>query len=153
MTKIDFTQLLDLQVGSAKEPKPLPEGTYVGVIAAPPELITRKTMEGEKPVLQVTVALQEALDVDEDELSEAGGLLKSDGTPRTVRNDFWITEDARFIFEQFCASLGLTGSYREAIQQVPGRQVVVVLYHRTYESVGVTRTLVEVRRIYAHQQP
>lgn len=149
MSKIDFTNILEIQVGTAKEPKPLPEGTYVGVIAAPPELTTRKTKEGDKPVLQVTVSLQEALDVDEDELTEAGGLLKGDGTSRTVRNDFWITEDARFIFEQFCASLNLTGSYREAIQQMVGRNVVVSLAHRTYESGGVARTQVDVRRIYA----
>lgn len=56
MSKIDFTNILEIQVGTAKEPKPLPEGTYVGVIAAPPELTTRKTKEGDKPVLQVTVS-------------------------------------------------------------------------------------------------
>ena len=70
---INFSEILSKQVGSAPEPKPLPQGTYSGVITKRPDPVTIKTKEGEKGQLYFTIRLTEAQeDVDQDALLEAG---------------------------------------------------------------------------------
>lgn len=156
-TQTDFSSILNLQVGSAPEPKAIPEGTYYGVIAKLPEIRKVTTKEGDKPVCSVTFALNEpGEDVDTDALSEAGGLMRQDGEPKTVRRDFWLDEESRYQFDRFLAGFGFTAdsgkSYLDVFAELPGMNVQCYIEQRTYEAKGGgSRTVNEVKTAFARE--
>lgn len=153
MAKVDFSDILNQQVGSAPEPKPLPEGTYYGTIAGIPTTRLAKTKEGEKPLIVVKVALTEAgEDVDSDALAEAGGLMRGDGEPKIIQKEFWLDESSRYQYDRLFSGFGIEGvSYADGNQQLPGRDAMVFVKQRTYEAGGETRTVNDVARIAARE--
>jgi len=153
MAKIDFTDIMNKQVGSAPAPKPLPEGTYHGEIVGVPTLRTVATKEGDKPIATITIALTETGDdVAEDDLAEAGGLVNNSGEPKRIRHDYWLTEDSLWRFDQLFESLGIQGaSYAEAGEQLAGRAVTLYVKLDTYEGKGGTRTVNNVQRLIARE--
>lgn len=153
MAKIDFSEILNKQIGTAPTPRPIPEGTYHGEIVGVPAMRAVNTKEGEKPVLTITVALNEAGDdVDEDSLAEAGGLLSANGEPKRVRTDFWLTEDSLWRYDQFLAGMGIEGkSYQDGAEELPGRAVTVFITLDEYTKNGVTRSINNVQRCVARE--
>ncbi len=153
MSKIDFSEILKKQVGSAPQPKAIPEGTYFGEIVGLPAMREVQTKEGNKPILTITVALNEAGDdVDEDSLAEAGGLLNGGGEPKRVKMDFWLTDDSLWRYDQFLASMGIENkSYEEAAEDLPGRAVTTFITLNEYEKNGVTRSINNVQRCHARE--
>lgn len=152
MAKVDFTEILSKQVGSAPAPKPLPPGTYIGVVEGLPQVRPVTMKDGTtKGVLGVQVALTEpGDDVDEDALQEAGGLVRDSGSRRTVRADFWLDEDSLWQLDRFLGGFGLEDmTYTDAFQELAGKSVVVVMEQRTYESKGQMRTVTEAKRVFA----
>lgn len=156
MSNVDFTAILGKQVGTAPEPKPLPSGTYMGVVEGLPTSRIVNTKEGPKGVLTVTVGITEAMDdVDEGSLAEAGGLLRNDGNRKTIRADFWLDEGSLFRLDQFLAGFGWTAdsgkTYQDALEELPGKEVTVALESREYQTKsGETRTATDVKRIHAN---
>lgn len=151
MTKIDFSDILNTQIGSAPVPQPLPSGTYNGVISGVPTFRDVKTKEGEKVVATVTVAITDAdEDVDPDDLEAAGGLRRADGGAKTIRAEFWLDDNSRYQFERFLAAMGLQGSYNEALPQLPGKEVTAIVERREYTTnSGEVRVVNDVKRLYA----
>lgn len=155
MAKVDFSAILGASVGSAPQPKNLPQGVYYGIIDGIPVAKPRSTKEGDKGVLTVKISLNEAdADVDEAELAEAGGLVRNDGRPRQVMADFWLTEDAMYRLDNFMAGFGFNAesgkSYGEALEELDGRNVTVSLKHRTYtDRSGTEKTAVDIDRCFA----
>ena len=77
---VDFSDILNKQVGSAPAPRPIPEGTYHGEIVGLPAQRVVTTKEGDKPVLTLTLALMEAGDdVDEEALAVLEGFVETGG--------------------------------------------------------------------------
>lgn len=153
MAKIDFSEILSKQVGSAPEPKAIPEGTYFGEIVGVPTLRAQQTKEGEKAIATVTIALNEpGDDVDTDSLSEAGGLMLSNGEPKRVRKDFWLAEDSLYQLDRFLKSMGVEGNYQEAFEQLPGREVIAYVTLDEYQTKsGDSRSVNNVSRLFAKE--
>lgn len=155
MAKVDFSAILGASVGSAPQPKPLPEGTYSGVIDGVPKTQARNTKEGQKGVVTITIALQEAADdVDAEALAESGGLIRNDGRPRMVSTDFWLTEDAMYRFDNFLQGFGYNAdsgkSYQEAMEELDGREVTLSVKQREYQRKdGSTAIAVDIDRCFA----
>lgn len=153
MAKVSFEDLLNQNVGSAPQPKPVPVGTYLGKIDGLPKIrpVNRKdgTIVG---IVTINIALEEAgEDVDSDELEEAGGLVRN-GKARTVRSDFWQDTDSggqgwSWQLDAFLAGFGLENmSYTAAFQELVGRDVTVSIKHRADDN---GRVFVDVDRVYA----
>lgn len=149
--KFDFSSILNQQIGSAQAPQPLPSGTYHGTIDGMPTTRVANTKEGSKGILAININLTEAdSDVDETELALAGGLLRNDGKPKNVRAEFWLTEDALYIFDNFLSGFKLEGNRQEALPELTGRDVTVALERRNYtDKNDVERTVTDVRRVFA----
>ena len=154
MADIDFSAILGRQVGTAPEPKPLPAGTYIGVIDGLPKARAQNTKEGPKGILTVTFKLIEAMDnVDENELAEAGGLRRQDGEAKTMKLDFWLEDNSLFILDRFMASFGFNAesgkTFVEAFEELPGKEVVLEIERRSYTKDGETRTISDIKRAVA----
>lgn len=159
MAKVDFSAILSLQVGSAPEPKPLPNGTYVGRIASLPSISDRQTKEGVKMIVSFAVDLAEPMDdVDQDELATAGGLLRSNGDAKQVRREVWIDpadKESRYPLDQLLAGFGYTAAskmdYTAVFEELPGREVIVAIERREYSKRdGTTGQTTDVKRMHAN---
>lgn len=157
MSEVNFSAILGKTVGTAPEPKPLPEGTYTGIISSLPQSRGQKTKDGMKGILSIQVSLTEAMDdVDQTALQECGGLLRPDGDAKTVRSDFWLTEDALYILDRFLAGFGFSEeagkSYAEALEELPGKEVTLSIALREYTPPGgEARQVNDVKRIFAKE--
>lgn len=138
MAKVDFSEILGLQVGSAPKPQPLPEGTYFAEIVGEPVLRTVQTKEGAKPTLAFKFAITEpGPDVDTEELEAAGGITSASGEPKIVTREFWLTDDSRYRLDEFVQTYGITeGTLKEAFEQMVGRQTTLFIALETYERKG-----------------
>lgn len=127
----DFSSLLAKPTDEIKRPKPLPEGTYSGIIQKFEfrEVDTPKdTANPKKAVLSLTIGLTEALDdVDQADLGEA-----LQGEPLSSKNvrpyDMWLTADAQYRIVELCQSCGIAteGSTLGAIiPELQGKSVNV----------------------------
>lgn len=158
---VDFASILGKTAGTAEAPKPLPSGTYFGSVSGRGVPVTKKTKEGEKGVVRFTFALGEAgEDVDADELENAGGLRKKDGSAKTVVREYWLTPDAMFIFDQFLEGFGYERdgdggfgkTYDEIIQEIEGRDVTLSLELNEFDRKDGTKGVNnEVKRVFATQ--
>lgn len=137
MAKFDFTEILGQQIGSAPKPKPVPAGTYVGVVEGLPKIIDVTRKDGKATAyINFRINLTEAGDdVDADELEAMGGLTRKDGGARSVSYKAWQDLEAdgkgwSWQLDAFLESFGLSAStYTEAFEELPGREVVVAVKH------------------------
>lgn len=154
--KVDFSEILNKEVGSAPQPKPVPAGTYIGTIDGLPKIVERNTKNGTKGILQVVVGLSEAgEDVDETELTECGGLVLDGGGRKKVRAEFWLEEDSMWQLDNFLATFGWVAgagqSYQAALEELPGKEVKIGVIVDSFESNGVTKTNNKVKGIYSNE--
>jgi hypothetical protein len=152
---INFTEILAKTVGSAPEPKPLPSGSYTGTINGVPTCRAVTTKEGDKAVATFTIAITEAMDdVDETELTEAGGLRRNDGEPKSLRADFWLDESSLYKLDQFLAGFGFASdsgkSYQDVFEELAGRDVELAVELDEYTTKkGDQRRVNNIKRIHA----
>lgn len=155
MAKRDFSAVLERQVGTGVRMDPLPEGTYQGQIDGIPEFKPVQTKNGPRTILRFVINLLEAGDdVDPEELANAGGLTNDGKKPRSVFNDFWLTDKDELpgALDDFLAGFGCNaGSYGEAFDQVAGAAVTVALTLREYtdDKTGKERRVNDVARCFA----
>jgi hypothetical protein len=138
--KIDtptFSSILDTPVSEVSRPKPLPQGTYLGMTKGLPRY-DKSTKKG-TPFSEYSIQLMEACeDVDQEELNVA--LTKGNGDVISLRDrspmrlTFYHTPDALWRLIKFLKDLGLeteddTTTVGELEQQAPGRQVYVHIKH------------------------
>lgn len=124
----NFGALLDKPSSDIERPKPLPQGTYICVVKGLPKFdkSSKKQTEYVEFILQ---PLQAAEDVDQDSLTEMGGIAN-----KTIRATYYITEDAlwrlkKFLTEDLQIEEG-DNSLRQMIAETPGKQVAVFLKHQ-----------------------
>lgn len=124
-----FSELLDnVRVGEAKEPKPIPEGSYIAVIK---ETKFDESSQQKTPYLRVFFEIISVCDdVDQAEIEALGGEAELMG--KRLRQDFYITDDALFILQNFITKhvkLDVDGSFSEAIPLLPDNEVGIRVAH------------------------
>ena len=123
----NFSDILNTTVDSIEKPKPLPVGSYLAVVAGPPEIgpIGQKQTLAAKYQLKILRALE---DVDHVLLNDMGGIRDN----QTVNHTLFLTADAAWRAKEFTEHCGVEGlsTLGEALGAVQGRQVIVKLKHR-----------------------
>ena len=122
-----FQDILNTKTDDIERPKPLPVGTYLGIVSGPPEIapIGQKNTLAAKYSIKL-LAPQD--DVDRDALSEMGGI-----GDRTVGLTLFLTQDAAWRAKEFLENCGIDTAGKtlgESLTEAPGRQVYVKLKHR-----------------------
>ena len=131
MSKPNFSSVLDKPATAIARPKPLPIGPYLAVVEGLPryDKSSKKQTDFVEFSLRITAA---ADDVDPDELAEIGLTLK-DGTPRTMKNTYYLTEDAAWRLKKFLEDLGFDFegdlTMREACESASNREVYITVKH------------------------
>jgi|SRR5215831_6855631 len=123
---LSFSSILDQQVEDAERPKPIPTGSYICLVAGLPryDKSTQQQTEYAEFTLQ---PLEPYKDVDTEELEKMGGLEN-----RTLRYTLWLTEDSKYRLRKFIEDCGITikgKSFAEAIEELPGQQVIANVVH------------------------
>jgi hypothetical protein len=97
----NFASILDESPDEVHAPQPIPQGTYICVVAGAP--VYDKSSKKGTPYVEFTLRpLSAEADVDESELEDVGGL---DG--KTLRATFYLTEDAVYRLDEFHTHCGL----------------------------------------------
>lgn len=130
-----FSSILDRPSNTIERPKPLPVGTYLGMVKGLP----REDVSAQKktPFVEFTIQLlQAADDVSVEDLQNAL-TSKNTGEVRALstcmqKATFYLTEDSIWRLQKFLSDLGLEdedASLRQLISSSPGCQVMVHLKH------------------------
>lgn len=123
-----FQDILNKKADEVERPKPLPAGTYTGVVSGLPEF--GEVGQNKTPVANLKIKILDAGDdVDQDALNEV-----KDWRGKEVRHSLFLTEDAAWRVKQFLEDhLGLNGhgkTLAELFNDAPGQQVKFVLKHK-----------------------
>jgi len=123
----NFADILNKQNDDIERPKPLPVGTYLGIVSGPPEIgpIGQKQTLAAKYSIKL---LAPQADVDQSALMEMGGIGE-----RSVTHTLFLTADAAWRAKEFLEHCGVETSGKtlgESLAEAPGRQVMVKLKHR-----------------------
>ena len=125
-----FESILDTPADEVARPVPMPTGTYDCIVKGLYE--EGKSSKKGTPFIKFTYAFQAAGDdVDEDELSEMGGIAG-----KTIGDTYYTTPDALFRLTDTLENMGvdLEGkSVRQALSETPNCDVRVVIGHRSSE--------------------
>lgn len=131
---VDLSNLLNKRVDDIESPKPVPAGTYIGVIAGAPDLSKSFKKRDEKTgseteiqLAEVEINLTEAgPDVDEDLLNSAGGLRRKDGKPKSVRMTYFLEEEELHRIKKLGKDLGIAAETLGGIfEEMQGKDVRV----------------------------
>lgn len=139
----NFASVLDKPSTDVGRPKPMPVGTYIGMITQLPK-IDKSTKKGTEYSEYIIKFLSHQDDVDEDDLVTA--LTKASGekvnlTEKTTKITFYHTEDSLWRLKQFFEHLdipeedddGETLTMRQRMQLVPNRQIGFHIKHAASE--------------------
>lgn len=127
----NFANLLSKPASDIERPKPLPVGTYLGLVAGAPEFkdIGKNKTPAAEFKIKVLAAQQ---DVDLEALTAAGGL---DNKIMTAR--FFLTDDSMYRLKEFLTNaLGIEEGRRtigELLSEAPNKQVYITVSHRPSE--------------------
>src|SRR5215475_3800325 len=132
-----FASIMDMPMDQIQPPKPMPAGEYMAQTVGHAEHGQASTGT---PFVTITLQYLEALEsVNSDDLRAA--LAQSDGTvaalnSKTIQTRLYLTEGAAYRNKVFLTNLGVDPklSINEAIQQIPGRQVIITVTHRPNRS-------------------
>jgi hypothetical protein len=130
-----FESILDTPASEVTRPKPIPQGTYLGMVKGLPRY--DKSAKKGTPYSEYVIQLIEAQDdVDDDALGEA--LTKGNGDiiplrDRSQRITFYHTPDALWRLVKFLKDLGLEAEDGVTVgqleEQAPGRQLYLHIKH------------------------
>lgn len=125
-----FSSILDKPSNEAERPKPLPQGTYVGVVSGMPRLdkSSKKQTEFAEFTLNILAAQE---DVDPDELKAIGGF-----SGKSIKSTYYLTEASEYRLREFLDHCGVPDeedgealSHRQRMEQTPGKQVLLTVKH------------------------
>ena len=133
MNKPNFLSILDRPASSIEQPVPLPAGTYLTTVIGMPRY-DKSTKKGTEFVEFTHQVIAAADDVDVTELEESGGLTNKEGLARTVKNTYYITEDAAWRLKEFLEHCGFDFednemTLREAAENTANREVYIYVRH------------------------
>ena len=125
----NFSSILEESPEEVSAPQPLPQGTYICVVAGAP--VYDKSTKKQTPYVEFTLRpLAAGEDVDETELEETGGL-----EGKTFRATFYLTEDAVYRLDEFHTHCGIDlndgQSRRQRNDAVMNAEVRVFVKHET----------------------
>lgn len=127
---VDFKSLLSKPVDAVEKPRPLPAGTYFGKIAKY-EFLEAKN-EKKTPYMRAHLALHSAADdVSSDDLR---GI---DITKKTLRRDFYLTDDALYRLKELIESCKIPTGGRTLSETIPdllNAQVMVSVTQRSSQT-------------------
>jgi hypothetical protein len=122
---VNFEDILDTQADTVEKPKPMPQGSYVGLIVSH-EL--GKSAKKQTPYVRYMVRPVEPMDdVDTELLEEV-----TNWQQKTLRLDFYLTPDSLFRLTNFFEQLGIDTagrSVRELIPECINEQIVIAVGH------------------------
>lgn len=129
MSTPNFADILDESPAEVSAPLPLPQGTYVCVVAGAP--VYDKSTKKQTPYVEFTLRpLAAEADVDPTELEETGGL-----EGKTLRATFYLTEDAVYRLDEFHQHCGIDledgQSRRQRNDAVMNAEVRAFVKHET----------------------
>lgn len=121
----DFRTLLSKSTDTIERPKPLPQGTYYGTISRHEfgESSNKRT-----PYVRFHLQLTGPSDDIDPDMMEG-----IDCTKKTLRRDFYLTEDALYRLKDFMESLGIETAGRslgEVIPETTGMPVMISVTQR-----------------------
>lgn len=129
----NFGSILDKPASDVERPKPYPQGSYICVVKGLPvhgESTRKKTKQVEFQLQPLSVLD----DVDAEDLEAMGGLN------RTIKDTYYVTEDALWRLKEFLVNCGIEEmdgddkkSFTQMIDETPGRQVGVSIRHEASE--------------------
>lgn len=135
----NFTDILNKPSSSIEPPKPIPPGTYLGLIDGQPEFA--KIGKNQTDCVNFKVKLAQAQeDVDQVALAEA--LTRADGVSKNLSDirlniRQFLTEDSVWRLKQFLTDhLGIDDTGKTLGQTIPeamGKQVLLTVRHRASE--------------------
>ena len=127
MSSPNFGAILDTPSQEIERPKPLPQGTYTCVVNGLPRM-DKSAKKGTEFVEFNLNILAAGEDVDEDALSEMGGIAN-----KSTRITFYLTENSVWRLKKFLAEdLQIEEddvTLRQMIGMAPGRQVLAHIKH------------------------
>lgn len=130
----DFSTLLRKPAGQAKRPAIIPAGDYPGIIAGAPQQL--ESSQKKTPYLRFPLKLtdwapdapESWTQVDENGIATEYSKADLDLSARTFDLDFYLSDNALFMFDEFIRSCGieLDGSkgYEEIIPLLVGQRVL-----------------------------
>lgn len=124
----NFASVLDAPASELERPKPLPVGSYTGIIAGLPRF--DKSKKKQTPFVEFTIKLTSAMDdVDPAELEQMGGLVD-----KTMKHTLYDTPDAGYRIKEFLLNdLGLelddSDSLRPLLDQTPNMPIGIAVIH------------------------
>jgi hypothetical protein len=125
---VDFSKLLSKSADEISKPKPLPVGTYSGVVQKYEYLEAKN--ENKTPYVRLTLGVTSPSDdVDQDDLAHAGDISK-----KTLRKDYYLTEDSQYRIKELAEGCGIPTSGRslgEFIPDLKNAQVLISVTHRS----------------------
>ncbi len=132
MANPNFSSILDRPASEVERPKPLPVGTYLTTIQGLPRY--DKSSKKQTDFVEFSHQLVAAMDdVDPEELEAAGGLTLKDGTAKSIKNTYYLTEDAGWRLRKFLEDCGFDfeeiESMREAVESTANREVYIQIRH------------------------
>lgn len=93
---VNFSNLLNVQASAVERPKPLPVGTYDGVVL---KHDFNESKEQKTPYCRLTIRLvAPGADVDQEALTSYGGQAALQKVE--LNTDFWLTEKSMFRFRE-----------------------------------------------------
>lgn len=128
-TKIE--DILDRPSNEAEAPKSMPAGNYRCRVQGLPRF--DKSSKKQTPFVEFLLIPTAALDdVDEAELTEAGGLAD-----KTIKATFYLTDNSEYRLREFLDACGVAeeddegnaASHRERIEATPNCEVLVTMVH------------------------
>jgi hypothetical protein len=128
----DFRSLLSKPMDDIVKPKPIPAGTYQGIIKA---IKFDESAKKKTPFVRFTVGLQSASDdISEEDLTEA--LAGAELQKKELSKDFYLTDTSLYRLKDFLESLGISTEGRvlaECIPEAQNAQVLIEVTHRNSE--------------------
>lgn len=126
MAKETFESILDMPSSEVERPRPLPVGSYVGIIQGQPKF-DKSSKKGTEYV-EFTVKLIEALDdVDSDKLEEMGGI-----GDKSVKATYYLTENSVWRLKDFlnhCEAGDEDMTLRQRVAETPAKSITLKIRH------------------------
>lgn len=128
---VDFSQLLRKQAGEAKRPKPLPIGDYEAMIRSHE---VGDNNRNRTPYVRLGLVMTNwPATIGPDEQGEI------DLSKRTLRKDFYLTEESMWRLDNFIRSCGIdpaSRTYEEILPMLVGQPVTAQIQHYMNQQSG-----------------
>lgn len=122
----NFSNILDTPSNEVERPKPMPQGTYLGVIFGLPR--QDKSSKKQTEFVEFTYRFMEAgEDVDEEALADVGGLAE-----KTIKDTYYLTEASLWRLKDMLNNVGAGDddmTLRARLEETQGKTVKFVVKH------------------------